>query len=70
MRKSLRSGRPGAEVQSQWAWLQDSALQVPGSPRPGWPWSGKLTGHPMVLKQLIIGEFRGIFGRLANPMNS
>lgn len=23
-----RSGRPGAEVQRQWAWLQESALQV------------------------------------------
>lgn len=24
----FRSGRPGAEVQRQWAWLQDSALQA------------------------------------------
>ena len=32
MASRARSGKPGAEVQQQWSWLQKSALQAPGQP--------------------------------------
>ena len=63
----LRSGRPGAEVQSQWTWLQNSPLQVePGANLRISAWMamvllGKATGTHRFLPSIFQGNI-GVSG--------